>query len=382
MGLFRSKNIRKTSDVGVFGLGIESELNQRILLARATRAEKIEKFLSEADDERKREFSTALIELDRMLLRYASESERLLAFIDNNVIQDILKRDSINEPVRGSRFHALLALLMLAEEYYHFDLFACITPAVFYEAAWRGNRPYSEVYGELIDVMAEVGLAAHPVGFRGVKDLTQTFKEIRRDEREIRKALDKINAHSWQSDFSSGNNLGMRIPASLAEDLCPIVELQYFDPGVVKFLLVHVILKRMYAENGKNTAARKMMPHPKEKQFAILKTKGKDQVEGLADIELLSYCDLSEQTLNQRPQITVALTFDDGLRRSLKMRSVSRAQTSGIVGGDAGKSMAKRAAYMMYQSGKRTAKANRRAQEYVAAFAEFIKFFEKHFQNT
>lgn len=226
--------------------------------------------------------------------------------------------------------------------------------------------------------MAEIGLSAHPIGFRSIEELTQSFKRIRTDEREIRKALDRIKALSWENEFASRHGVGIRIPASLAEELCPVVKLQYFDPWVVKLLLMHVILKRMYAENAENPAARKLMPDPQEKQFAILKAKGNDQVEGLADIELLSYCDLSEQTVNQSPQIIMALTFDKGLRSALRMRSASRRQATGRGGSEDAENSGKRVAFMLYHSTKRTAKANRRTEEYIQDLQGFLKLYEKY----
>jgi hypothetical protein len=366
-------NVRKISsrEISVFGSTIESQFEKAVLLARAKRPGRVKTFLESASKKAKEDFLDALSELDRMLVHHATVSERLLIFVDNNVLQDILQRERSDQPLRAARFHALLAFLVLAEDYYLLDVFACVTPAIFYEAAHRGTRPYLEAFSETVDALVEIGLATHPVGLSHPSDLPGLFESIRVDEGQIRLALDEIKTKSWKRNFSSGA-LGTRIPFSVAEDECPEMQLGYFDPWYVKFLMMHLIEKRMYSENSDQPKARKLMRDPQEKAFTFLKPK-KEGVEGLGDIELMTYCDLNSQTVRRSPDITMGVTFDEGLRNALWRRANVHSQGSVVIGLDGVADGATRMGYSMKDSARRNAKANRRAEEYRLAFMEFVE---------
>lgn len=361
----------------VFGSRSESQFEKAVLVARAKRYQRVDKFLEAASDDAKTDFIDALDELNRILIHHATVSERLLLFIDNNVLQDIFQRDRADQPLRGTRFHALLAFLMLAEDYYLLDIFACVSPAVFYEAAHRGSRPVDEAVREVVDGIAEVGLATHFVGFGHPNELRGLFKRIKRDEVEIRAALAEIKAASWKRNFSDAT-FGTRIPFSVAEDECPNVRLSYFDPWYVKFLLMHIIEKRMYSENSDQTYARRLMQDPQEKAFTILKQKG-DGVEGLGDIELMAYCDLSAQTMRRSPYITMGVTFDKSLKVALQKRASVQSRVTIAGGVDDVSDGAIRVTYSMKDSSLRAAKANRRAGEYCTAYEKFLDTLRPHF---
>lgn len=371
-----SKKI-SSREIGVFGSRTESQFEKAVLLARAKRRGRIETFLESALEEAKIDFLDALSELNKMLVHHATVSERLLVFIDNNVLQDVLQRERSDQPLRRARFHALLAFLMLAEDYYSLDVFACVSPAVLYEAAHRGARPHLEAFSETVDALAEIGLATHPIGLADPDDLPRLFESIRVDEGKIRLALDEIKNKSWKRNFSSGV-FGTRIPFSVAEDECPEVQLDYFHPWYVKFLMMHIIEKRMYNENSDQPKARKLMRNPQEKAFTFLKPKN-EGVEGLGDIELMTYCDLSAQTIRRSPHITMGVTFDEGLRKALWGRATVQSQTSVVVGLDGASDGAMRITYSMKDSARRNAKADRRAKEYRLAYSEFVKIIRPYF---
>lgn len=371
MGMFAKVKYPSSKETIVFGSRSESQFEKEVLAARAKRQKRVEKFFCSAPDQAKTDFLEALSELNRMLIQHATVSERLLIFIDNNVLQDILKREREDQPLRGVRFHALLAFLTLAEDHYLLDIFACVSPAVLYEAAYRGTRPSLEVFGEVVDALAEIGLATHLVGFSHPNELKRLFKRISRDEIEIRRALDEIKSKSWKRDFS-GESLGTRIPFGVAEDECPVVRLCHFDPWYVKFLMMHIIEKRMYSENSDQGQARKLMQNPQERAFAILKHKG-EGVEGLGDIELLTYCDLGAQTMRRSPHIIMGVTFDNSLREALWNRAQVKARVTIVGGLDDVADGALRAVYSMRDSQRRTAKSNRRAKEYDIACESFLE---------
>lgn len=285
-----------------------------------------------------------------------------------------LKRDA--DVVRGRRFHSFLALLALTQDFYLFDLFACVSPAILFEAGGkRDNLSVGALKNLLLDVeeaMAEVGLAIHFVGFDHPKDLQSVFKKIAYDEVQIRKAIDEVVAATWKRDFSNDQHGFVRIPFSLAVDETPDMQLKYFRPWFVPFIFAYMIEKRMYRENKEQPKARRMMSTVSPTTFSILKSKG-DGVEGLGDIELLTYCDLVTQTGNNSSQIVMGLTYDERLYDTLMQRSGIIATGPMFEGGgdDDPDDFSRALVWSMRHEARRTRKANQRIKEYTEQLVAF-----------
>lgn len=377
MSIF-GKSMQSTKNVTVFGQGSEKQLDKDILLARAKREQHVQQFLEKATDTTKDDFRKAFTSLVEAINFHLSISERLHLFIDNSVLQDILHKDDEQQDKSAIRYHALLAFLHLAEDYYCLDLFACISPAILYEASHRGRLKLQDVIHDATRQMASVGLRTHFAGFGEQSELPALFKMIRRDEVRILAALNIIKETNWKRDFKSKHGLGVTIPFGIAESECPEVKLEYFSPRVVKFLLMHNIEKKMYHHNPEAPKARRLMVNPQEKEFAVIAPR-KSEVEGLGDIELLTYCNLRAQTATDAPNITFGVTFDDGLRNALHLQT-GKQKTVTIIGGvDDPEDSALRVVYQMSLEAKRTDKANRRMQERLNELRAFVvKVLDKH----
>ncbi len=345
-----------------------------MLSARAKREQRIREFLAHANSEAKRSFVETFFDLEKMLCKYALVSETLYLFFDNNVLQDVLKRNSQKDPKRAYRFYALLAFLMLAEDYYCLDIFACISPAVLYEASGLGDRRPEDTQAELESLMSEIGLVAHPVGYSCFDELRSIFQLIRGDEKTIRNALEEIDQKVWKRDFSGDTPGSMRIPFSITEDECPVIELAYFHPWYVKFILMNVIEKRLFHAN-KNHSARRIMANPQRKEYSFLKIR-RGRVEGLADLELFSFCELTTQTLLHSPTTVMGVTFDQDLRHALLRRAQSIGSISMDLGVDEPGESSLRMAYWLQMNERRTQKANRRLGEYMSIMRSFIDSFK------
>lgn len=363
---------RSTKNTVVFGMRNRSTaLEKKIELNRANRSRRINQFLASASEEEKDEFVKDMHKLESMLTHYVTVSERLLIFIDNNVIQDILKQDSDRK--RMQRFHSFLAVLSLAQDYYLVDIFACVTPAILYEAGGKSCKhtilETENIFLEVENAIAEAGLPTHRAGFNKPRQLRTIFKQIAFDEKVIRAALDKAKGKSWKREFSQPGR-GTRIPFSVAEEECPMMRLKYFNPGVVKLLFMHLIERQMYQENVDQPKARRMM-YKFSKAFFIIKKK-KTGIEGLGDIELLTHCDLSSQTMHNAPDITMGFTYDDNLHATLLNRSTVISQGSIFEGGiDSAEDFSLSLVASIQHSNKRTSKANKRIREYATAMNEF-----------
>lgn len=190
------------------------------------------------------------------------------------------------------------------------------------------------------------------------------FKDIQNDERQIGAALEEVTTRCWNREFSSASG-GTRIPLSLADEECPNIRLRYFNRWVVKFLLVHMIEKRMYQENKNQTKARRLMVHGSQTTFSVLRKRTQD-VEGLGDIELMTHCDLTTQTMNNSPEITMALTFDERLFDALKERARVAEIGPSVEGGSPHVADFSRAlAWSMWHSTKKNKRDNQKAQRFL-----------------
>lgn len=354
--------------------GHETPLEKKIKISRAKRVVEIQAFLRSIDEQEKRKFLADMFMHESMLTHYATVSERLLIFIDNNIIQDILKRDVYSE--RKRRYYSFLAALTLAQDYYQIDIFACISPTVLFEAGGKRNdlslSEAEKLMSKVVTAMAEVGLATHLVGFDSTRDLLNLFKKISYDEIHIRAAIDKVAALRWERDFSAASKHGgIRIPLSLAEEECPDISLTYFHPRVVKWIFMHMIEKRMYRENKDQPKARALMTLGNGTIFSIIKSKGAG-VEGLGDIELLTYCDLTSQTMRNSPEITMGLTYDECLYETLMERSGIVTMGPSHEGGvDNVEDTTLALTWGLKQSRKRTNKVNQRMRQYAEELRAF-----------
>lgn len=385
-GVLKRFGRHSTKDEKVFVMRSQTVAGNKVLFNRAKRALLIEEFLSTATDEEKNSFLADFDKVVDMLHRYAGISERLVVLIDNNVLQDIAKRNSDRK--RLQRFVSLQAALLLAQEYYMLELFGCISPAILYE--WAGKKLIASeqdakgVFYSASDTIAEMGLVTHRAGFNGFNQLPKLFKLIRTDEEQIQVALRSVADTSWQRDFESKSGLGgTRIPFGMAEDECPEVSLRYFNPWTVKFLVMHMIEKGMYRENKEQPRARSHMVFGGTTAFGVLKAKSKG-VEGLGDIELLSYCDLTSQTMSHSPDITMALTFDDKLLASLRLRYGAATLGASVQGGSAEVSdFSRTMAWSMRNSARRNQKSIMQMQGFKKDFDEFWEdILLKHFPHN
>lgn len=359
------KNYRSTKDINVFGMHQESPLSKEILNAKANREELVKAFLLNADEVDKNTFFLSIFYLETQLLKFIQISERLYLYLDNNILQDILQKNSNKE--RAARYYAFLALLCLAEDYLLIDIFAFIAPSVLYEYCGRKKININIILQEVTYSLAQIGLNVYfPFNADRISHL---FKLIRKDEKEISKALNIIKNNSWKRNFKINGSTN-RIPLSLAEEECPELKLHYFKPGVVKYLLIFRIENMMYKENKNDKDARKMMSSPTKDFFSVLNHKG-NKVNGLGDIELLSSCDLLQQTSSNSPTIAMGITFDVKLQEALDNRSRTMSSTSFISGIDKPEHFTNRIMYIYKINTRVDNKLKKRHRNHIAAIKLF-----------
>jgi len=154
-----------------------------------------------------------------------------------------------------------LASFAFVEDYCLLDIFAGVTPAIFFEA--NGGKPveaerdFRRVSKLIQDALIGVGLYRSFIGFDTLEQLADATQRIKRDEAEILRLLSEIKAKNW--------NIGIRVkrgeyplplPLAVAESSVPDASLAYFNPWRVKWLLMHNIVKRLYTANEQSLSFR------------------------------------------------------------------------------------------------------------------------------
>ena len=364
-----------TGDEVVAAFSRESELDKKVLYSRAKRMERVRSYLDNASDEDRNSFLRHFTILQRTFSNYAVIATRLNLYIDNNVLQDILQLD---DPKRKAapRVHALLAFLALAQDYYFVHVTAFLTPTVLYEASHRGAHPTKETVDSIVALLANVGLYSRGT-FGGDRNVSKLFRLIRHDEKNIAKALSEIKARDWnltyKIDPSEDGLGGVRIPFAMADEMCPNVELRYFQPWTLKYVLMHIIHLQMKSRSADKSAEAMMKSIANDRDLSFLKLtrKDKSEIEGLADIELFTNCMLRAQEAHQSTTINMGISFDEMLMKSLfQQLGIARGvSVDGDRDSDEGRT---RVAYLLWHSQREGDMLNKRAQLLEEALGSFL----------
>ena len=306
----------KLSRVGVFGLSPNDPAIAEMFFNKSQRIRTVKEFVSQCDDASKVSFKEGVFHTCGMFMHYATVSERLIVLFDNSILQDIIQHS--NRLTWRPRYNAILASLAFIEDYCLLDIFSGVTPAIFFEA--NGGKPveaegdFRRVSKLIQDSLASVGLDGSFIGFNTLEQLANATQRIKHDEAEILRLLSEIRSKNW--------NIGIRVkrgenplplPLAVAESGVPDADLAYFNPWHVKWLLMHDIVKRLYAANEQSLAFRDLCKQELDRGLSSILRTRKGRLQGLGDVELFSFCELASQTGNNSPYITMALTFDNAL---------------------------------------------------------------------
>jgi hypothetical protein len=112
------------------------------------------------------------------------------------------------------------------------------------------------------------------------------------------------------------------IASGIAENVLPIMKLQYFSPGYVKYILVSNIEKRLFEANRRSTVIESIVWVEGALKFPQILKLDKRGLKGLGDIELFSLTELSGQTGRGQFNIYMAVTADKALRNALRSGSL------------------------------------------------------------
>ena len=365
----------RLSRVGVFGLRREDPAIAEMYFNKSQRIRTVKDFLSQCDDESRDSFREGVFGTCGMFMHYATVSERLIVLFDNSILQDVIQHSDL--VARRPRYNAALASFAFVEDYCFLDIFAGVTPAIFFEA--NGGKPveaekdFRRVSKLIQDALIGVGLDTSFIGFETLEQLADATRRIKHDEAEILRLLSEIKAKNW--------NIGIRVkrheyplplPLAVAERSVPDGSIAYFNPWHVKWLLMYDIVKRLYAANEQSLSFRDLCKQELDRGLPSILRIRKGRLQGLGDIEIFSFCELASQTGNNSPYTTMALTFDNALMEWIASRGQVLSLSSSFRGGSIAEQFEAVLKYRIWREHRKTEKVNKRYRENMIQFRRFL----------
>ena len=122
----------RLSRVDVFAHRAEDPTIAEMYFNKSQRIKGVRDFLSQCDDASRISFREGVFSICGMFMHYATVSERLIILFDNSILQDIIQHS--DRVPRRPRYNAALASFAFVEDYCLLDIFAGVTPAIFFEA--------------------------------------------------------------------------------------------------------------------------------------------------------------------------------------------------------------------------------------------------------
>jgi hypothetical protein len=310
--------------------------------------------------------------------------------LDSNVLM------RIEDIEKGATSEGVLAVLSFfdyfkSQSHYKADLL--IRPSVFYEycrhQAFGALSNHWERFKRLRDsVERELGIEVLFDGIANYSDAEVTFAAIERDASKIRQELISIQERNWLYDFvrpPGGVNGGLRkdlkieVPPSFAaEQLFEGIATEYFNPHYVAlFLRDHIAFA--LANNPRNdlAVAAKYENRDGYELRKVLYLNTKQDLRGLADIELLSLCNTQAQFRAQAKgqywPASIPLTVDENLHLSLQSRSSYGVSSEPIIGGEPQAEMHAKLESSFNDAKRRMDRAGEQQERCLAAQTDYAK---------
>ncbi|CRM45613.1 hypothetical protein [Pseudomonas sp. 24 E 13] len=271
--------------------------------------------------------------------------------LDSNIIMRLEEyRDGkINEGILS----ILLAFILIKRLPYHIDL--VIRPSVFYEylrlTNVTSNREHWKKFKELKSITEdELGSILFFDGIETYSGAEYYLNLIQKDADKIAERLRSYAERDWQFNFFQPPGCGFAgiperngefiivTPFFAAQGLYEKIGLEYFDEHRASRFFIEHIEKNITECKANN-------PHVIERYGSdrsfiltkVLKLTAKGSLEGLADVDILSICNVQTQFISQShgryAPASIGLSIDTNLAKALKFYSSIRL-TSPKIGGE------------------------------------------------
>lgn len=285
--------------------------------------------------------------------------EPIQLIIDNQILND-LKYFETNKSKNRKRYIRLLSVFMVFDcllFYLEHNINVLLTPAVFFEFNHKKipetEKNFKAVFNECISLLSEFGV--NTLSFFSLEDFQvakKYLKNIERDEHKIRNIITKLKLKQQKSSFKlfdrfkwmTENNEKakcelFRPPFMIAYQIAAKqnIKLKYFNRDIVNLFIASHLEPEIYSHNAQTNLVKQKIKGFRNK--SIEKTKSvsnikKGKLKGLADIEIIQYCNFSSQFSSNMNHTLFALTFDDKVSQLLNERTEFSLHSEEISGKD------------------------------------------------
>ncbi|WP_461643626.1 hypothetical protein [Labilibaculum euxinus] len=279
---------------------------------------------------------------------FLSEPYRLV--LDSNVI---MRFEDIENEKNNSSLLAILTFFNFFNSQKEFRASILIRPAVFYEFIRRRQISDEIDYWNQCKrirklIYDTIGIDALFEGLSSYEVAKSEITNIQDDETTIKRELKSILSKDWDFNFIQNEvgfvgfprdeNSYIALPVSVARESVKLPELKYFDTQIAKLCLADHILKRLVTnKNNDQEIIAKYYNPDNHLLHKILKFRTNGELEGLADLDFLSLCNVNRQfqiqaNYNYLPSsipMTVDKKLDEGLHEFSKAVVVNTTITVG-----------------------------------------------------
>ena len=270
----------------------------------------------------------------------------LQLIIDNQILND-LKYFNTNKSENRKRYIRLLSVFLVFDYllfYVKQDIKVVLTPAVFFEFNHKKipqtENDFKGVFNECISLLSEFELEI--LLFFGLEDFKvakKYLKNIEHDEKKIRTTITKLKLKQEKMSFKlfdrfkwmTENNEEAKCelfkpPFIIAYQIAAKqnITLKYFNRDLVNHFIASHLEPEIYSHNAQTNLVQQKIKGLRNK--SIEKTRSvsnikKGKLKGLADIEIIQYCNIASQFGSNIDYTLFTLTFDEKVSQLLEERT-------------------------------------------------------------
>ncbi|WP_404789324.1 hypothetical protein [Altericista sp. CCNU0014] len=266
--------------------------------------------------------------------------------IDNQILIDLQhKEKNKNSENNRKRYIRLIAIFMIFNfllNYSEKQIEIVLTPCIFYEFNQReipGNlKIFNSTLEEIFSLIREFGVERICYfGLDNYRIARSTLRNISYDEKEILKLIKKLKKKEMQHELyykfpsNEEDEDKLRIemfrpPLFISQEIVSRyrINLRYFDRSVIRYIVACHLEDKIYSTNTQTNFLKSKMKKLRNISIGMTASISKarrEQLQGLADIEMIQYCNISRQFDHDINHTLYPLTFDKKLAHLLKERT-------------------------------------------------------------
>lgn len=300
-------------------------------------------------EEKKKALLQNFLFLSRKLESIFGMNNPWLLIIDNQILIDLeynqFKKDN------RERYIRLIAIFMIFNfllDYSEKRIKIVLTPCVFYEFNKRkvpeNPNNFNSSLGSCLFLLKTLGAKELlSFGLDDYKVTRSTLKNIAHDEKEIIKLVQKLKRKemnfelyqklSWDKESDKKGKIEMFTPPFIIASQIVAsqkIKLRYFDRNIVNHIIACHLENKVYSDSVQTKIQKTQIKNSRNdsmnKTVSLSKIEN-EKLKGLADIEMIQYCNILSQFSHALDHTLYPLTFDKALAHLLEEKTRIRVRT-------------------------------------------------------